>query len=185
MSPQQFVVTIGPALGGKSTFCNHLKGFATFSFATPLYQMLAVVAGADTVGEARKANNKSEPLDALSGQSLRRGLQTLGTEWGRELMGEDIWVNHLLKRSASAPRVAIDDMRFPNEYEELARRGAVFVRMLPYEALRKDGWQGHASESFWRTFKVHAEVRWNTRDDIVGEALAFDPEKYRGIRPML
>ena len=42
---QQFIATIGPALGGKSTFCNHVPNFATFSLATPLYQMLAVVAG--------------------------------------------------------------------------------------------------------------------------------------------
>jgi hypothetical protein len=180
---QQFIVTIGPALGGKSTFCNHVPNFATFSFATPLYQMLAVVAGPETVKNARADNRKSDPLDALQGKSLRQGLQTLGTEWGRNLMGENIWVDNLLARTAHAPRVCIDDLRFPNEYERLKDLGAVFVRMMPYEALRKDGWMGHVSESFWRTFKVHHEVQWNTREDILEAALAFDVNAHVGTEP--
>ena len=182
---QQFIATIGPALGGKSTFCNHVPNFATFSLATPLYQMLAVVAGMETVKRARVENTKGDPLPALAGKSLRQGLQTLGTEWGRNLMGEDIWIDHLLHRTASAPRITIDDLRFPNEYERLLDRGAVFVRMMPYEALRKDGWQGHVSESFWRTFKAHHEVRWNTREDIVAQALAFDINAHLGTDPSI
>lgn len=182
---QKIVVTVGPALGGKSTFCHNLDGFATFSFATPLYQMLATVAGANTVSEARKANNKGEPLDELCGKSLRQCLQTLGTEWGRNLVGEDVWIKHLLRRTASAPMVAVDDLRFPNEYEELRRRGAVFVRLLPFAALRKDGWNGHVSESFWRTFKVHHAVEWNTREDIIRASNEFKVDSFIGTEPTL
>jgi hypothetical protein len=183
MKTQRIVVAIGPALGGKSTFCNHIDDFATFSFATPLYQMLAVVAGADTVKAARNANQKSDPVAALCGKSLREGLQTIGTEWGRNLIGEDVWIQHLLRRAEHAPRIAIDDLRFPNEYEEMRRRGAVFVRLLPFAALRKDGWQGHVSESHWRTFKVHKEVNWNTREDLVAAAREFCPADFIGVEP--
>jgi hypothetical protein len=89
----------------------------------------------------------------------------------------------LLRRAEHAPRIAIDDLRFPNEYEEMRRRGAVFVRLLPFAALRKDGWQGHVSESHWRTFKVHKEVNWNTREDLVAAAREFCPADYIGIEP--
>ena len=183
MKPQQIVVAIGPALGGKSTFCNHIADYATFSFASPLYHMLAIVAGAEVVHDARKANQKGDPIPELSGKSLREGLQTLGTEWGRTLIGEDVWINHLVRRATGAPRIAIDDLRFPNEYEEMRRRGAVFVRLLPFAALRKDGWQGHSSESHWRTFKVHKEVQWNTREDLISAAREFRPADYIGIEP--
>jgi hypothetical protein len=182
---QQFIVTIGPALGGKSTFCDNLPEFDTFSFASPLYAMLAVVAGADTVRRARSGNCKSDPLDALQGKSLREGLQTLGTEWGRNLLGDDIWIDHLLSRTSFTPRVAIDDLRFPNEYERLRDMGAVFVRMMPYETLRKSGWQGHVSESFWKTFKVHHEIQWDTRKDIVDAAQSFDIDAYMGTEPRI
>lgn len=182
---QQIVVAIGPALGGKSTFCNNIADFATFSLAQPLYRMLEVVAGRDTVRESKSANRKGDPIDQLCGKSLREGLQTLGTEWGRNIIGEDVWINHLLHRSTGVPRIAIDDLRFPNEYEEFQRRGAVFVRLLPFAALRKDGWQGHVSESFWKTFKVHEEIAWNTREDIVDAALKFDPIAYAGIAPTI
>ena len=132
MSPQQIVVAIGPALGGKSTFCNHVADHANFSLATPLYDMLGIVAGIDTVRTARVENRKSDPIAELSGKTLREGLQTLGTEWGRNFIGEDIWINHLLCRAANDPRITIDDLRFPNEYEEFRRRGAVFVRLMPF-----------------------------------------------------
>ncbi len=185
MKPQKIVVAIGPALGGKSTFCNNIPKFATFSFAAPLYQMLAIVAGAERIHDARTLNQKGDPIPELCGKSLREGLQTLGTEWGRNLMGENVWVNHLLRRSAGVPRIAIDDLRFPNEYEEMLRAGAVFVRLLPFAELRKEGWQGHASESHWRTFKAHHEVRWNTRDDLIAAANAFDPDAFIGTEPSL
>jgi hypothetical protein len=182
---QRIIVAIGPALGGKSTLCKHIAGYETFSFASPLYDMLSIVAGPQVVDTARRNNEKSEPLEVLCGKSLRQGLQTLGTEWGRELIGEDVWVEHLLRRSSGFPRIAIDDLRFPNEYNTMLNRGAIFVRLLPYAALRKDGWQGHVSESHWRLLKVHAELRWDKYEQILEFAEGFNAEKYYGVAPTL
>jgi hypothetical protein len=187
MHRQKILATVGPPLSGKTTFCGNLPQFTPRSFATPLYDMLSIVVGKDKVREARRLNQKGEPLAELCGKSLRQALQTLGTEWGRELIGEDVWVDLLLRSSRWLEYIAVDDLRFPNEYDALLRRGAVFVRLLPYAELRNNGWEGHSSESYWRTFKVHKEVRWNTHEEIRLAAQSFGDEwgQYVGTEPRL
>jgi len=185
MKSQKILVAIGPPQGGKSTFCDHVAGFGRVSFATPLYEMLSCVLGRAEVARMRADNTKGGPLPRLGGKSLREALQTLGTEWGRQMMHEDIWVDVLLGEWAAFPHacLAIDDLRFPNEYDKCKEMGAVFVRMMPHEELRKNGWDGHESESYWRTFKCHAECRWDTREEIVEFAKGFDFESFRGLEP--
>ena len=182
---QKIIATVGPPLSGKSTFCGNVFGYARVSFASPLYAMLGALLGDDVVNAARGANVKGEPLPGLCGKSLREGLQTLGTEWGREMIGHDLWINHLFEEAEGRRAIAVDDLRFPDEYEALRARGAVFVRMLPYAELRKNGWEGHKSESHWRTFKVHHEVRWDEVGEIVTAARNFDFNAYAGTAPTL
>lgn len=192
MSAQKIVVAIGPRLGGKSTFCSHLTGFQQNSFAEPLYEMLGVVAGRREITELRARNAKHEPLDALCGKSVRDALCTLGTEWGRDLIGEDVWARHLFTRTAGCPAICIDDLRFPNEMDMALKRDAVIVRLLPDKSVREDGekgsWQkgkGHVSESHWMTFKAHAQLDWDTRDEIIDFAQSFDFDEFHGTEPTL
>lgn len=188
MNDQTIVVAIGPPLGGKTTFCQNLPGrFSVESLAHPLYEMLGTVLGKNKVRELRRTNQKGEPCEELCGKSLREALQTLGTEWGRELMGEQIWLNHLLNRTAHIPQIAVDDLRFPNEYEGLLKAGAVFVRLLPHKYLRTQeggNWRGHVSESHWRTFRVHEVIEWDTRVDIMTAAQKFNPSDHIGKEPL-
>lgn len=66
---------------------------------------------------------KEKPLEALGGVTPRKMMQTLGTEWGRKLIDEDLWVNVAKQRIArignSSPvdlvYVLITDIRFNNE----------------------------------------------------------------------
>lgn len=57
----------------------------------------------------------------------RRMLQTLGTEWGRELVAQDLWVRAAMAPNSIDPkgRYVFDDMRFPNEFEAVKARGGV------------------------------------------------------------
>ncbi|MGW0523042.1 deoxynucleotide monophosphate kinase family protein [Crossiella sp. NPDC003009] len=64
---------------------------------------------------------------------VRRTLQRLGTEVGRELAGPDVWLNRAVARiaelrAAGTPAV-ITDVRFANEAESLRRLGVVLVRV--------------------------------------------------------
>lgn len=184
-APNQIVVAIGPPLGGKSTFCSHLPLFDQESFAEPIYRMIGELIGHDKVAKLRRENQKGDPLPELGGKSLREALQTLGTDWGRDSVYQNIWVDTALRKLQGRNRVAFDDLRFPNEYERMRELGAVFVRMLPYETLRKEGWEGHESESYWRTFKCHVQFQWDERQDIIDFAERFSASRYASLDPSI
>ena len=69
----------------------------------------------------------------LSGRTPREVMLTLGTEWGRDMMHSDFWVNiwrrrvqSLLDRGVS---VVTDDLRFPNELAALRQLDGVTMRV--------------------------------------------------------
>lgn len=59
---------------------------------------------------------------------VRRLLQRMGTEVGRNMLGADIWVNALFENLGSG-LVAITNVRFPNEYDAVKKRGGVVWRV--------------------------------------------------------
>ncbi len=73
-------------------------------------------------------DQKETPIAMLGGLTARRLMQTLGTEWGRALDSE-FWVRVLEAQIFWGEDYVIDDMRFPNEYDMLKRRGAIMVRI--------------------------------------------------------
>jgi hypothetical protein len=149
----KILALFGPQQSGKSEAAKavaSLPGWQRFSFADPLYAMLTALLGTD----ARKLP-KNEPCDALCGYRLRYALQTLGTEWGREMIGDTIWLNALDRRLDHAREVqglegvVIDDLRFANEYAFLRARNATIYR------IERAGYQspgGHGSEIDWMSF---------------------------------
>lgn len=59
---------------------------------------------------------------------VRRLLQAMGTEVGRNLLGENIWVEAMFKNLPPG-LVTITNVRFPNEYEAVKARGGVVWRV--------------------------------------------------------
>lgn len=158
----RIIALFGPQQVGKSTAALSLvqrHDFVRVAFADPLYRM---VAGLMELGveDVRKLP-KNEPIKALGGQTLRHALQTLGTEWGRDLMNYDIWVDtavrKILELTEANHSVIVDDLRFYNEYEALEAIDCEFVRLqrpdMPAQVNRS-----HASEVAWHYFKSHADV---------------------------
>lgn len=84
-------------------------------------------------------------------------LQLLGTEWGRNNYGDNVWVDALvsgIRRSFIWPDVVlIDDCRFPNELTCVPVDQRITVRLECDKAARRaraDGWRDtdtHASET--------------------------------------
>jgi hypothetical protein len=72
---------------------------------------------------------KEEPTHMLCGKSTRWAMQTLGTEWGRDLIGGDLWVNATLARASQFSRVVISDCRFPNEAKAVQAQGGLVIRI--------------------------------------------------------
>lgn len=74
---------------------------------------------------------KEKPLPLLGGKSGRHAMVTLGTEWGRKMMTPNLWVNlfsrNIFKLYGSWAQegrinpvlVLVDDVRFPEEVEEI------------------------------------------------------------------
>lgn len=158
----KLIVLFGPQQVGKSTAAESLcynEGFKRVAFADPLYEMLGVLLGLP--GKKVKKLPKETPVPELSGKTIRYALQSLGTEWGRELMGPDFWVNKacltigdLISHGHS---VVVDDCRFLSEYDAMAQAGATFVSLqradLPEQSNPK-----HGSEIEWKQFKAFCAV---------------------------
>jgi hypothetical protein len=96
------------------------------SFATPLKKMLATLIGEDLVFEKDK-----EIVHPILGKSTRYALQTLGTEWGRNLINPDIWANYLKHRIQYEiginKIIIIDDVRFENEVKTVQDLGGTVI----------------------------------------------------------
>ncbi len=58
--------------------------------------------------------NKQDLIPEL-GVTLRHLYQTLGTEWGRNLVNDSMWIRIAKSRFGDSPVVIVPDYRFPNE----------------------------------------------------------------------
>ena len=128
--------------------------------------------------EAHKAHQKLEEwyewlYRCHTELSPRIMLQTLGTEWGRDVVGLDIWVNYMIskaKKLLSIDRVSYDrtvgltvvpedttiggvvvsDIRFKNELEIIPDQGGFLMRIVRPETDKQAqgiGIASHRSES--------------------------------------
>ncbi|MGO1050752.1 hypothetical protein [Crossiella sp. CA198] len=94
---------------------------------------------------------------------VRRVLQRLGTEVGRELAGPDVWLDLAVRRvaelrAAGRPAV-ITDVRFANEARALRGLGVVLVRVLR----DVDQVDGEAHESERQALEIPTDVEIDNR----------------------
>ena len=145
MERAQLIGITGRAGSGKNTVASMVAGAVVIQFADPLYAMVAAMTGVpESLLRDRAA--KERALPGL-GKSPRQLLQTLGTEWGRDLVDREIWVKLTAKRVeqleiAGWQRVVICDVRFDNEARWIREAGGEVwqvVRSTP-------GVAPHASE---------------------------------------
>lgn len=123
---QKIVGLCGRKGSGKSTLAHLLQPCSVISFAGPLKDALVAM------GIPRRyltdTDLKEEPLDLLQGKTPRYAMQTLGTEWGRNTLGQNFWVDLWRKRVQSADGLVVcDDVRFDSEVELLRDMGATVV----------------------------------------------------------
>lgn len=116
------IAIAGLAGAGKSTIASILSaqyGFQLLKFADPLKQMMAVMGlSREDMEDPRK---KGLPYKLLCNKSPRYAMQTLGTEWGRVLIGENLWSGIWRQRAKNllldGQNIICDDCRFVNEVE--------------------------------------------------------------------
>lgn len=146
----KLIAFTGPKGCGKSTFAkmvvNHSKVLPgpreILSFAGPLKAMLRAI----LPPEAYTPEGKEDVRYGMCGRTPRYLMQTLGTEWGRRMVGEDVWVEAVRHQilGSGAQTILIDDLRFNNEAEMVMDLGGEVW------SIHRDGisWGGgHESES--------------------------------------
>lgn len=83
------------------------------------------------------------------GSEMRRLLQRLGTEAGRQTLWDSIWIDAAFANMDDDAKVVVTDARFPNEAEAVRERGGSLWRVNRVgvgPAMGKDG-HIHASET--------------------------------------
>ncbi|MBS7457687.1 adenylate kinase [Coralloluteibacterium stylophorae] len=141
----------GKARTGKDTLAEYLvsdHGYVRIGFADPIREFVAELTGF-SVEQLMDSSLKEQPIDWLGGKSPRELMQTLGTEWGRQMVHEDLWllVAHMrvrAARQAGAPGVVISDVRFDNEAQFVQELGGRVVGLTRAEA---QSVSAHVSES--------------------------------------
>ena len=130
-STPRLIGLLGRKGSGKETAALALlsRGYQNVKFAGALKDMIRVLLayqGVDPyiVERMVEGDLKEEPTAFLGGQTPRFAMQTLGTEWGRILIADDLWVKTAIRRAGDRETV-ITDVRFPNEMEAVVAAGGV------------------------------------------------------------
>lgn len=147
---QEIVAFIGLRRSGKDTAAEALvaEGWKLVKFADALKGMLRCyldfVGIPPTISEKMiEGELKEVPSPALQGKSPRWAMQSLGTEWGRNLIGDNLWVDATVAKAKQYARTVISDCRFPNEAEAVRSQGGTIIRIIR-DGLTVDS---HPSES--------------------------------------
>ena len=128
---KHFVGITGRKRHGKNTVADILvaeRGYVIVSFAEPVYRMVYALDSQVGNSTVRKIVDSVGWEDAKNWYpEIRRQLQYMGTEAGREVLGENLWVNDWWRRArAAGPRVVAPDVRYDNEAAQIARvRGRI------------------------------------------------------------
>lgn len=126
---KRLIAFAGRAGSGKSTAARYLVrnyGFERVRFAGPLKAMMAALGLNE---EEIDGGLKEVPCELLGGTTPRFAMQTLGTEWGRELIASDLWTRAWINQAERHPAVVCDDVRFPNERELIKSLGGTLIRI--------------------------------------------------------
>lgn len=92
---------------------------------------------------------------------FRRFAQRLGTEGGRVVFGDNVWVDLVMAKVAALPEdalVLIPDVRFPNEYDSIKAAGGYVIR-IDRPSLVEDAHDAHASETEWTDLTPDTVIR--------------------------
>lgn len=134
----------GAARAGKDTLADMIAIHLAYQrdrFASPIYDCIGLITGLGY----EELQTKKDQVDPLFGKSPRVMLQTLGTEWGRDMIDPEIWVHSMQARHPTGG-VVISDVRFRNEADWIrSREGVTLYVFRPGQKIIAES--GHASEN--------------------------------------
>lgn len=154
----------GYAQSGKDTVANYLVshyGYTKISFADPIREALYTLNPKIDIADMRGVRLASA-VDGLGWENVkadspdaRELLQRFGTEVGRNMFGQDFWVNQAMLKAQEHENVVFADVRFPNEVEAILKAsGDVWrVHKTDVQAVNR-----HVSETALDGYKFNREI---------------------------
>jgi hypothetical protein len=118
----------GPKRSGKDTTAKYISeyGLKHYAFAWPLKRMLAAIGVPFEIWETDEKETTK-----FYGRTARYLGQTLGTEWGRDKVSDNLWLQIADKEWTEAPAngMVISDVRFENEAAWIRNNGGTIVHV--------------------------------------------------------
>jgi len=123
------ILISGKKRTGKTSAAQAIQEFigdkycALLQFADPIYEMAKQFMSMYKGGESTfdRTGDKDNYEEMFFGKNFRQVMQTLGTEWGRKCIHEDVWALMGVRKAdiilSAIPTLPIifHDVRFPNE----------------------------------------------------------------------
>lgn len=137
-------------------------GAVNLKFADGVKVMLRALltyrgAPADLIDRMLEGDLKETPTHYLNSRTPRHAMQTLGTEWGRQMMDPEFWVAATMQAAGRQPQVVISDVRFENEVGAIAKAGGTVYRIVrPVE--HPSSVDLHSSEAYIPFLPVDGEI---------------------------
>jgi len=136
--PEALIGIAGYAGAGKDTLADLLVenfGFVKMAFADPMREMTEAIDpvvgwtddGPIRYSDALEFHGYTEAK--VMYPEIRQFLQRLGTEGGRDVLGDSIWADTGLRRAEAHKRVVFADMRFRNEAQAIKAAGGKTIRI--------------------------------------------------------
>lgn len=147
----KLVGLVGKKGSGKDTIAAMMPGFTNVKFAGALKEMLTAFlkyrgATDREIYEMLEGSLKEVPTRYFGGKTPRWAMQSLGTEWGRDMISETIWLDtfqdHLF--TLDGDDVVVSDVRFVNEGKRIRSLGGLIFRII--RDVPEDSSSEHISE---------------------------------------
>jgi hypothetical protein len=121
----------GRARCGKDTAADYLSaniGFKKYSFAQPIKDAVKSIFG---LTEDHVNGHLKEVVLPDIGHSPRFLMQTLGTEWGRKIVNDQVWLLAAHRKIANLGDypIVIPDVRFENEASFIRNNGGLLIHI--------------------------------------------------------
>lgn len=123
-------------------------GGVRLSFSDPLYNIL----------------HYAQRICGFKVEKDRAFLQWVGTEWGRR-KDEGVWLDWVLSQINHNSNSFVDDVRFPNEFWALKKRGFTMVKICR-DDLEDEMFRSHSSETACEEFDKEWDYIINNKGDI-------------------
>ncbi|QIW87888.1 deoxynucleotide monophosphate kinase [Agrobacterium phage OLIVR5] len=133
---------VGYKNSGKTHISSKLKSASAFvktiGFSDPLYETVVAATGIP-MEDFQNKEIRELPDPRLGGRSIQYALNTLGSEWGRKMMFEEIWTNRAFKNEEDDMINIFDNVRFTNELEGVRKGSKSVLFAIKNRDVKNDG----------------------------------------------